>query len=137
MGAVTQAETMKNKEAALEFMKLIKLGQFKDGLRLFSPDCKTHNPYTAGSISALIDAMVAANAAGKAQTPNAIFSVEHSLADGDMVCVHTKLFFNGAKASDGGLRQAHLFRFENGKIAEYWDITQLVTPDMPNAGGAF
>jgi predicted SnoaL-like aldol condensation-catalyzing enzyme len=28
-------------------------------------------------------------------------------------------------------------RFEDDKIVEYWDITQQVLPDMPNAAGAF
>jgi len=35
------------------------------------------------------------------------------------------------------LRQVHLFRFEGDKIVEYWDITQQVLLDMPNASGAF
>ncbi len=126
-----------HKSAALEFFKLISAQKFKEGLRFFAPDSKTHNPYVAGSMDALTDAMAAANKEGISQYPEAEFSVKHILADGDLVAVHTELLNFKSKPSEGGLRQVHLFRFEGEKIAEYWDVTQMVLPDMPNAGGAF
>jgi len=78
-----------------------------------------------------------ANAQGTAQYPEAEFKVKHVLADGDLVAVHTELLNNKSKPIEGGLRQIHLFRFEDDKIVEYWDITQQIMPSMPNAGGAF
>jgi len=39
--------------------------------------------------------------------------------------------------NNGGLRQVHLFRFSDDKIVEYWDITQQVLENAPNAAGAF
>ncbi|MDG7008526.1 MAG: hypothetical protein JRN06_09845 [Nitrososphaerota archaeon] len=55
-----------------------------------------------------------------------------------MVAVHTELLGSGSNPGAGGLRQVHLFRFGRGdKIVEYWDITQMVMPDMPNAENTF
>jgi predicted SnoaL-like aldol condensation-catalyzing enzyme len=32
---------------------------------------------------------------------------------------------------------AHIFRFENGRIAELWDIAQPAPSDSPNQNGMF
>jgi predicted SnoaL-like aldol condensation-catalyzing enzyme len=53
------------------------------------------------------------------------------LADGDVVAVQTQL--SSSNPSNGGLRQVHLFRFSGDKIVEYWDITQQVLENAPNA----
>lgn len=125
------------KAIALEFLRLAGQGRFKEGLKFFSSDCKTHNPYIAGNMDALTDAMEKANEQGTAQYPQAQFSIKHALADGDLVAIHTELLNNKTNPGQGGLRQIHLFRFEADKIVEYWDVTQQVLPDMPNAAGAF
>jgi hypothetical protein len=49
------------KNNAVDFMNLLIPQKFMDGLRFFSPECKTHNPYVAGTIRDLLNAMVAAN----------------------------------------------------------------------------
>jgi predicted SnoaL-like aldol condensation-catalyzing enzyme len=126
-----------NKNIAMEFIRLVGEGSFKEGLRFFAPDCKTHNPYIAGGMEALTDAMISANKEMRPQFPEAEFSVKHIIAGGEFVTVHTELLNSKSKPSEGGLRQSHLFRFEGGKIVEYWDITQQVLPRMPNASGAF
>lgn len=133
----TQQKEEKHKRIALEFFGLVAQGKFRDGLRFFSPDCKTHNPYFGGSIEALISAMEQANKEGTGKYPNAQFSVQYALADGDLVAVYTTLLDEKTKPSEGGLRQMHLFRFSGDKIVEYWDVTQQVLPNMPNANGAF
>jgi predicted SnoaL-like aldol condensation-catalyzing enzyme len=125
------------KNIAVEYFKLIRAGKYKEGLRFFARDCKTHNPFISGSIESLTDAMIAASKDIGTQKTEPAFDVKHVLADGDLVAVHTELLNSKSKPSEGGLRQVHLFRFEGDKIAEYWDITQQVTPNMPNASGAF
>jgi predicted SnoaL-like aldol condensation-catalyzing enzyme len=70
--------------------------------------------------------------------PDPSFAVKSTMADGDMVAVHTEVLGSKSKPSEGGLRQVHLFRFgKDGKVVEYWDITQMIQPDMPNAANAF
>jgi len=120
-----------------EYFRLIGAGKFKDGLRFFAPDCKTHNPYIAGSVETLPNAMIAANKDMSAQLSQPEFTVRHLLVDGNIVAAHTQLLNSKSNPEKGGLRQVHLFRFEGDKIVEYWDITQQILSSMPNAGGAF
>jgi predicted SnoaL-like aldol condensation-catalyzing enzyme len=126
-----------HKNIVQAFFKLVTEGKFKEGLQYFSPNCITHNPYVSGTINNLVDAMVEANKQGMNEFPKAAFSVRQILVDGDYVAVYTQLLNNASAPSEGGLRQVHLMRFEDDKIVEYWDITQQVLPDMPNAAGAF
>jgi predicted SnoaL-like aldol condensation-catalyzing enzyme len=128
------------KDIAVEFLNLIGLGKPKDGLLFFDPECETHNPYIKGGMEELIDAMIAVQkqaADGIIKGSKADFKlvIRQVLGDGDVVAVHTQLA--SSKPSEGGLRQVHIFRFRGDKIVEYWDITQMIAEDMPNADGAF
>ena len=129
-----------HKEAAVKFLSLIAAGETKDGLVFFAPDCITHNPYTAGDMNALTDAMIAVQKQGsggimKGSTADFKLAIKQVIAEGDLVAVYTILA--GSDPSVGGLRQIHLFRFKDDKIVEYWDITQMITENAPNAAGAF
>jgi predicted SnoaL-like aldol condensation-catalyzing enzyme len=128
------------KDIAVEFLNLTGAGRPKDGLLFFDPDCTTHNPYTAGGINELIDAMIAVQKQGsdgimKGSKADFKLTIRQVIADGDLVAVHTQLANSNPR--DGGLRQVHLFRFRGDKIVEYWDITQVVPENAPNAVGAF
>jgi len=128
------------KEAAVKFLSLIAAGRPKEGLVFFTPDCITHNPYTAGNMDALTDAMIAVQKQGsggivKGSTADFKLSIQQVLAEDDLVAVHTTLSSSDPRA--GGLRQVHLFRFKDDKIVEYWDITQFITEGALNAAGAF
>ncbi len=128
------------KDRAVEFLTLIGKGKPKEGLRFFAPNCKTHNPYVPGDINVLLDAMIAVQKQGpdgivQGSAANFTLTVRNVLADGDFVAVHTTL--SSSNPRDGGLRQVHLFRFSGDTIVEYWDITQQVPVDAPNAAGAF
>lgn len=130
-------QEIEHKNITLQYFKLVSSGKFKEGLRFFAPDCKTHNPFVSGSIENLVDAMIAASRDLGSQNKEPGFAVKHVLADGDFVAVHTEFLNSKSKPSEGGLRQVHLFRFKGDKIVEYWDVTQQVLSDMPNASGAF
>ncbi len=129
--------TERHREIAEEFFDLVGSRRFNESLRLFADDCKTHNPYILGGIKELIDAMAKAGSEGYARHPEAELSVGHIVSEGDLVAAYTQILNSRANPSAGGLRQVHLFRFGGDKIVEYWDTTQVITPDMPNAGGAF
>ncbi|HMK95696.1 MAG TPA: nuclear transport factor 2 family protein [Candidatus Limnocylindrales bacterium] len=128
------------KEAAVKFLSLIAAGKPKDGLVFFSADCVTHNPYVAGGMDALTDAMIAVQKRGstgivKGASTDFKLSIRQVLAEGDFVAAHTTL--SGSNPAAGGLRQIHLFRFKGDKIVEYWDITQFIPEAAPNAEAAF
>jgi predicted SnoaL-like aldol condensation-catalyzing enzyme len=131
---VKQKETQSRKVVS-EYFKLVAVGKFKEGLRFFASDCKTHNPFIKGNMENIVDAQISASKGMPAQ--DAEFSVKNLLCSGDIAVAHTELLFNKSKPSEGGLRQVHIFRFKADKVVEYWDITQMITKDMPNAAGAF
>jgi len=128
---------VERKNIIAEYFRFLGIGKFKEGLRFFAPDCKTHNPFTSGGIEALTDAMIAASKDFSAQSSEMEFKVRQLLADGDFVAAYINVLNNKSEPGEGGLRQMHLFRFEEDKIVEYWDITQQIMPNMPNAAGAF
>lgn len=126
------------KKIVTAYFDLVASGKFKESLRFFAPDCKTHNPFTSGSMGNIADAQMAASKDfSNTSNMEPEFAVKHLLSDGDLVAAHTELLFNKSKPDQGGLRQIHLFRFDGNKIVEYWDVTQQVLPNMPNASGAF
>ena len=125
------------KNIVVEYFKLVSMGKFKEGLRYFATDCKTHNPFVSGSIEDLTESMIEASKDLGAQNTEPEFTVKNVLADEDLVAVHTEFLNVKSKPSEGGLRQVHLFRFEGDMIVEYWDITQQILSNMPNASGAF
>ena len=126
-----------NKKIINEYFELIGQQKFREGLKFFAPDCKTHNPFVAGNMENIVNAMIAANKDYGPKYPQAQFSLKLLLADGDFVVAYTQLVASPTKPAEGGLRQMHLFRFRGDKIAEYWDITQNIMPNTPNPQGSF
>ena len=126
-----------NKKIINEYFELIGQQKFREGLKFFAPDCKTHNPFVAGNMENIVNAMIAANKDYGPKYPQAQFSLKLLVADGDFVVAYTQLVASPTKPAEGGLRQMHLFRFRGDKIAEYWDITQNIMPNTPNPQGSF
>lgn len=59
---------------------------------------------------------------------------KHVIAEGDMVAVHSHLKLN---PSDTGTAVVDIFRVQNGKLAEHWDVMQLVPPQTANKNTMF
>jgi predicted SnoaL-like aldol condensation-catalyzing enzyme len=126
------------KGIVVEFFRLIDGGRPKEGLKLCSPDCVQHNPFVHGGMGALFDSMAAVQKEQGADFSHPGIQLRHVLEEGDLVAAHTQILFSKTDKSKGGLRQVHMFRFgEDDKIVEYWDVTQLIQPDMPHASNAF
>ena len=132
------ATEQKEVKAALRFFELVAAGKPKDAKDLFTTDCVTHNPYLGGGIAVLLDSIAAVQgpeASSSGMTSDMRMETKHVLADGDLVAVHTNIQSSSDKSK--GFRQMHLFRFEGGKIAEYWDVTQVAPENSPNASRMF
>ena len=71
-----EQKEMNQKNIVSEYFELIKEGKFKEGLHFFAPDCKTHNPFVAGNMENIIDAMIAANKDYGPKYPEAQFAFE-------------------------------------------------------------
>ncbi len=134
---MSASDLQARKKIVREFFELVMQGKQKEGLRFFAPDCRQHNPYVEGGMDALFDSMAEVQKqAPKYSDPS--FAIRSIVAEGDMVAAHTELLSSRSKPREGGLRQVHLFRFgRDNKIVEYWDVSQSVQPNMPNAAGAF
>jgi predicted SnoaL-like aldol condensation-catalyzing enzyme len=119
-----------NSRRAVEFLELASAGRVDDAYQLTAPGGKHHNQYLEAGWEALKAAM---KAAGE-RTPDQQLDVKHVVESGDLVAVHSHVVPHPGQA---GIAVVHLFRFENGKIAELWDIGQAVEPGSPNSDGTF
>jgi predicted SnoaL-like aldol condensation-catalyzing enzyme len=97
---------------------------------LVAPNFRHHNVWFPGNADALKQGM----ADNLRQNPQKKLAIKQSIEEGDRVVVMSHVTF---APDDRGYALMHLFRFENGKIAELWDVAQEIPKDSPNANGAF
>lgn len=70
----------------------------------------------------------------KGQTPEAVHDVKRAFVDGDHVTVHYHVRrFPG----DLGWAVIDIFRIEDGKVKEHWDVMQDVVEGGPNPNSPF
>jgi predicted SnoaL-like aldol condensation-catalyzing enzyme len=119
------------KDAAIDFLQLTAAGRVDEAFaRHAGPAFRHHNPWFA-SDAAAIQAGMRLNAAS---FPQMEFEVQRALADGAHVAVHSR-----ARMAPGtpNIAIVHILRFEDGKIAEMWDIGQPEPTPMANELGMF
>jgi predicted SnoaL-like aldol condensation-catalyzing enzyme len=63
-----------------------------------------------------------------------VIDVKRVLVDGNLIAIHT---YTRANVSDPGLAVVDMFRVEDCKIAEHWDVVQPVPQSMPNGRSMF
>ncbi len=68
------------------------------------------------------------------RSPGKKLDVQTALQDGSFVAVHSRL---RRSAGDPEIAVVHIFRFENGRIAELWDIAQVAPKQIVNENGMF
>ena len=111
---------MTHKEAAVEFLKLAASGLVRDAYaKHVGARFRHHNPYFRGDAASLRDAMEQ----NATQNPNKM-----------RVAVFSRVRQNPA---DRGGAVVHIFRFENDRIVELWDIGQAVPEQSINENGMF
>ncbi|MBI3863906.1 MAG: nuclear transport factor 2 family protein [Planctomycetia bacterium] len=71
-------------------------------------------------------------ASGKVREAYEQFVSLRALEDGNLVAVHSRVRPN---PEDLGAVVVHIFRFENDRIAELWDVGQAIPKDSPNEHG--
>ena len=98
--------------------------------RFISPDYIQHNQSVEPGVAALkafLDMI-------KEQNPEAVHDVKRAFVDGDHVTVH---YHVRRWPGDLGWAVIDIFRVEDGKIAEHWDVMQDLVEDGPNPIGPF
>ncbi len=86
--------------------------------------------FFAAGVPALKEAMKE----NQKQFPLKKFTVKHAIVEADMVTVHSHTNLDN---EDKQFAVVHIFRFQNGKIIEMWDIGQEIPKDLPNKDGIF
>jgi len=122
---------VKQKEAATSFLQMVAEGKVQEAYDKFvSPDFRHHNQFFKGDRDSLMTAMKE----NAQKHPNKMLKVKKILEDGDTVMTlsHVK-----QDPSVIGGAVVHIFRFENGKIAELWDLGQEIIANAANKNGVF
>ena len=115
---------------ALEFLRLLRIGNGEAARRLVTPDARHHNPYFVAGMKQLIDAAVSAASSAPERTADVLRVV----ASGECVAVHSHVRH---RSNEPGVSVVHIFRFEGELIAELWDVGQAVPADTLNSDGMF
>jgi predicted SnoaL-like aldol condensation-catalyzing enzyme len=119
------------KEAAVHFLQLVVAGHIEDAYQQHVDlQGQHHNPFFPAGLPALKKAMIE----NQVQFPNKQITVKHVLGDGDLVAVHSHVVPSPGSA---GIAAVHLFRFNQDKIVELWDVGQAVPDKSPNERGMF
>jgi predicted SnoaL-like aldol condensation-catalyzing enzyme len=123
--------SLTQKEKAVSFLQLVASGNVREAYQQYiSPDFFHHNPYFPGDAESLKQAMEQ-DAAGN---PHKVLEVKLAVEENDLVTVYSHV---RQKPEDLGFAVVHMFRFEDGKVVELWDVGQAVPGDSPNENGVF
>jgi len=120
-----------NTVAAVSFLKLASSGKVSEAYsKYIGGGFRHHNPFFEGSAESL-QAGMEENAR---QNPNKVFTILRMVSEGDFVVTHSHVRQNPEAL---GAVVVHIFRFENGKIVELWDVGQPVPEKSHNENGMF
>lgn len=119
-----------HKATAEAFLTLVCSDVERAYAELTAPNFRHHNVWFPGTADALKKGM----ADNLRQNPQKKLTIKQSIEDGDRVAVMSHVTFT---AGDPGYALVHIFRFENGRIAEMWDVAQQIPADSPNTNSAF
>lgn len=119
------------KQAAIDFLMLASKGKAQEAFgKYVHKNFKHHNTYFKGDGESLMIAMED----NAMKHPDKILTIKRSLQEGNLVAVHSHVC---QKPGDPGAAVVHIFRFENDKIIELWDLGQPVPLETVNENGIF
>lgn len=118
-------------EAATSFLKAVVDRKIEEAYDKFiSPQFIHHNQYFKGDRQSLMDGM---KEAGE-KNPNKRLEIKKILEDGNTVMTLSHIKHN---PDDIGGVVVHIFRFEEDKVVELWDLGQPIVKDSINKNGVF
>lgn len=129
--AAHAADPATNKKVVLDFYeKALNQKDFDAAAKHFGPKYIQHNPTAPDGI----EGFKAFIAMRKEKTPNARSEIKRSFADGDFVILHVE---SHREPGDRGVTIVDIFRLEDGKIVEHWDVIQPIPEKAANSNGMF
>lgn len=81
----------------------------------------------AGGLREFIDRM-------RAAYPQGHYEIKRAFADGDYVILHVHVV---REPGSRGSAHVDIFRLENGKVAEHWDVDEPIPAEFANPHGPF
>lgn len=119
------------KQAAISFLKLAATGKLGEAYGTYiGANFRHHNPYFRGDAVSLKAGMAQAHE----KFPHTTLEVQHVLEEDELVAVHSRVRHSQDTPE---IAVVHIFRFENGRVAELWDIGIEAPADSPNENGMF
>ena len=129
--AETSSQQDTNKKIVLEFYeKALNRKDFQAASAYFGPRYVQHNPAAADGI----DGFKAFLQFLRDKFPNSHSEVKRAFADGDYVVLHVHAV---REPGTRGLAIVDIFRLDNGRIVEHWDVRENVPETAANANGMF
>ncbi|MES5821723.1 nuclear transport factor 2 family protein [Streptomyces sp. RG80] len=98
--------------------------------RFVRPDYIQHNPLAPDGAETLKGLAVSVHQ----QFPDAEYDIERVISEGDLVLVHSNVVLTPGTR---GSAVFDIFRFQDGKIAEHWDVGQAVPESSANGNDMF
>lgn len=121
-----------NKDTAVTFLNMIMDGRIREAFSKFVGErFEHHNPYFDGSARALMQGMEA----NEQQNPEKTLKIKRVITEDEFVVIHSHL--HRSPSDELGVAIVYIFRFEDGKIVELWDIGQPVPENLVNENGMF
>lgn len=127
--APAHADPEANKKVVLDFYeKGLNQKDFDAAAKHFGPKYIQHNPTAPDGI----EGFKAFIAFRKDKFPNAKSEIKRAFAEGDYVILHV----HGVREpGERGVAIVDIFRLENGKIVEHWDVVQPIPEKAANDNG--
>ena len=125
------AQEEANKKTVLEFYdKALNQKDFEAAAKSFGPKYIQHNPNVPDGIEAFKGLVTML----KEKFPKSRSEIKRVIADGDLVVLHVH---SVREPGQRGRAIVDIFRLENGKIVEHWDVVQDIPEKMPHNNGMF
>ena len=125
------ADLEANKKAVLEFYEAgLNKKDFEAAAKYFGPKYIQHNPGAPDGI----EGFKAFLAFLREKFPDSKSEIKRVFAEGDFVILHVHAV---REPGTRGRAIVDIFRLENGKIVEHWDVAQDIPEKMPHTNGMF
>jgi predicted SnoaL-like aldol condensation-catalyzing enzyme len=125
------ADLEANKKAVLEFYEAgLNKKDFDAASKYFGPKYIQHNPGAPDGIEGFKTFVNFL----REKFPNSHSEIKRSFADGDYVILHVHAV---REPGTRGRAIVDVFRLEEGKIVEHWDVAQDIPEKMPHSNGMF
>jgi len=120
-----------NKKAVLAFYEAgLNKKDFDAAAKYFGPKYIQHNPGAPDGIEGFKTFVNFL----RTKFPNSHSEIKKVLADGDYVILHVHAV---REPGTRGRAIVDIFRLENGKVVEHWDVAQDIPERMPHSNGMF